>query len=69
MLVVVSWILAFDVIPSAIGWGMERAARGLHPHRDVFQLLWSRNAVGSTWERREWEYALSLARPFFIRPT
>jgi hypothetical protein len=36
---------------------------------DVFQLFWSRNSMASTWVRREWEYALSLGRPFFIRPT
>jgi TIR domain-containing protein len=36
---------------------------------DVFQLFWSRNSMASTWVRREWEYALSLGRPFFVRPT
>jgi hypothetical protein len=36
---------------------------------DVFQLFWSRNSMSSTWVRREWEYALSLGRPLFIRPT
>jgi hypothetical protein len=36
---------------------------------DVFQLFWSRNAMASPFVRREWEYALSLARPNFVRPT
>ncbi len=36
---------------------------------DVFQLFWSSNSMGSPHVRREWEYALSLGRPAFIRPT
>jgi len=36
---------------------------------DVFQLFWSRNSMFSTFVREEWEYALSLRRPHFIRPT
>jgi hypothetical protein len=36
---------------------------------DVFQLFWSRHSMRSLWVRREWEYALSLGRPSFIRPT
>ncbi len=36
---------------------------------DVFQLFWSRNSMGSTNVRQEWEYALSLHRPNFVRPT
>jgi cell division protein FtsB len=36
---------------------------------DVFQLFWSKNAMRSPYCRREWEYALSLGRPHFIRPT
>jgi chaperonin GroEL len=36
---------------------------------DVFQLFWSTNAMNSPFVRQEWEYALSLDRPFFIRPT
>lgn len=34
----------------------------------VFQLFWSRNSMYSRFVRQEWEYALSLGRPGFIRP-
>jgi hypothetical protein len=36
---------------------------------DVFQLFWSSNSMASPFVRREWEYALSLRRPNFVRPT
>jgi len=36
---------------------------------DVFQLFWSHNSMRSPWVRQEWEYALSLGRPHFVRPT
>ncbi len=36
---------------------------------DVFQLFWSSHSMGSPHVRREWEYALGLGRPAFIRPT
>src|SRR5262245_12515373 len=36
---------------------------------DVFQLFWSHNSMASPWVRQEWEYALSLGRPHFVRPT
>jgi serine/threonine protein kinase len=36
---------------------------------DVFQLFWSHNAMRSAYVQQEWEYALALARPDFIRPT
>jgi serine/threonine protein kinase len=35
---------------------------------DVFQLFWSSNSMHSPFVRREWEYALSLQRPHFVRP-
>jgi len=35
---------------------------------DVFQLFWSRNSMGSPFVRQEWEHALRLARPHFVRP-
>jgi hypothetical protein len=35
---------------------------------DVFQLFWSSNSMHSPFVRREWECALSLRRPNFIRP-
>lgn len=36
---------------------------------DVFQLFWSHNAIRSPYVEEEWQYALSLARPYFVRPT
>jgi TIR domain len=36
---------------------------------DVFQLFWSHNSMDSRWVRQEWEYALSLGRAHFVRPT
>jgi cytidyltransferase-like protein len=36
---------------------------------DVFQLFWSSNSMWSHYVRQEWERALTLARPNFIRPT
>jgi hypothetical protein len=35
---------------------------------DVFLLYWSRNSMYSPEVKKEWEYALSLDRPEFIRP-
>jgi hypothetical protein len=36
---------------------------------DIFQLFWSSNSMQSPFVQREWEYALGLGRPHFIRPT
>ena len=36
---------------------------------DILQLFWSWNALSSRFVRQEWEYALSLERANFIRPT
>ena len=36
---------------------------------DVFQLFWSSNSMRSRFVQQEWEYALSLKRSNFIRPT
>jgi len=35
---------------------------------DVFQLFWSWNALASPMVRAEWQHALALNRPFFVRP-
>jgi hypothetical protein len=35
---------------------------------DVFQLFWSTNSMASDFVRQEWEYALGLNRPSFVRP-
>jgi serine/threonine protein kinase len=42
--------------------------RQLIEEADVFQLFWSTNSMHSPFVRREWEHALSLDRPSFIRP-
>ena len=36
---------------------------------DIFQLFWSTNSMRSRFVRIEWEHALELGRPNFIRPT
>ncbi len=46
----------------------ERLAE-LVKQADVFQLVWSSNSMHSPFVRREWEYALSLNRRNFVRPT
>ena len=43
--------------------------RKLIDQADIFQLFWSRNSMHSEFVRQEWEYALSLRRPEFVRPT
>jgi hypothetical protein len=35
---------------------------------DIFQLFWSRNSMRSPYCREEWEHALALGRPLFVRP-
>lgn len=42
---------------------------GLIEKADIFQLFWSTNSMRSCFVRREWEHALALGRPNFIRPT
>jgi TIR domain len=36
---------------------------------DIFQLFWSKNSMKSQFVKDEWNYALSLNKPNFIRPT
>ncbi len=43
--------------------------RQLIKEADVFQLCWSCNSMHSPFVRREWEYALSLNREHFVRPS
>jgi serine phosphatase RsbU (regulator of sigma subunit)/actin-like ATPase involved in cell morphogenesis len=45
----------------------ERLMEMIH-EADVFQLFWSRHAMQSPFVRQEYEYAMSLKRPSFIRP-
>jgi hypothetical protein len=35
---------------------------------DIFQLFWSSNSMRSPYCRQEWEHALTLERPLFVRP-
>jgi hypothetical protein len=35
---------------------------------DVFQLFWSSNSMRSQYCQQEWEHALALRRPAFVRP-
>jgi hypothetical protein len=35
---------------------------------DIFQLFWSSNSMRSSYCREEWEHALALGRPLFVRP-
>jgi len=48
-------------------WSVE--LQRLIREADVFQLFWSANSMRSDYCRQEWEYALSLERPHFVRPT
>lgn len=56
---------------TALRSGEEWNARLLEliDEADVFQLFWSSNSMRSEYVRQEWEYAHSLARRNFIRPT
>ena len=35
---------------------------------DVFQLFWSQNSMESAFVRQEWEHALTVSKPEFVRP-
>ena len=58
-----------DVARLHSGADWDAALLRLIDEADVFQLFWSSNSMLSPYVRREWEYAISLARPYFIRPT
>jgi hypothetical protein len=57
-----------DVIDLRSGERWLPALEGMIERADVFQLFWSWNALDSEYVRREWQYALELRRPAFIRP-
>jgi hypothetical protein len=57
-----------DVIDLRSGERWEAGLESLIRDADVFQLFWSWNALASPYVRREWEYALQLNRPSFVRP-
>jgi hypothetical protein len=50
--------------------GEPRRARlaELIEEADIFQLFWSSNSMRSQYCKEEWEHALALRRPLFVRP-
>lgn len=58
-----------DVVRLRSGEDWDVELHRLIDEADVFQLFWSSNSMRSQQVRREWEYALSLHRPQFVRPT
>ena len=58
-----------DIARLRSGADWDEALLRLIDEADVFQLFWSSNSMRSPYVQREWEYAISLARPHFIRPT
>ena len=58
-----------DLARLRAGADWDEALLRLIDEADVFQLFWSYNSMRSPHVRREWEYAESLARSHFIRPT
>ncbi len=58
-----------DVTELRAGQDWQRWMRDAIYEADVFQLFWSHNSMRSEYVRQEWEYALSLGRPHFVRPT
>jgi hypothetical protein len=57
-----------DVIALRSGEIWSQRLREMIRDADVFQLFWSRHSMYSEFVRKEWEYALSLGRPHFVRP-
>jgi serine/threonine protein kinase len=58
-----------DLTELRAGQDWQRWMRDAIREADVFQLFWSHNSMRSTYVRQEWEYALSLGRQNFVRPT
>jgi hypothetical protein len=58
-----------DVRDLRAGERWSDALEALIRDADVFQLFWSSRSMRSPFVRQEWQYALSLARPNFVRPT
>jgi serine/threonine protein kinase len=58
-----------DLTELRAGQDWQRWMRDAIREADVFQLFWSHNSMHSTYVRQEWEYALSLGRQNFVRPT
>jgi pSer/pThr/pTyr-binding forkhead associated (FHA) protein/serine/threonine protein kinase len=58
-----------DWVELRSGESWETRLRGFIREADVFQLFWSWNSMRAPYVRQEWEYALSLNRKHFVRPT
>jgi len=57
-----------DVVALRSGERWRERLPELIEEADVFQLFWSSNSMRSRYCREEWEHALALGRPFFVRP-
>jgi hypothetical protein len=57
-----------DVIALRAGERWRERLPELIAEADIFQLFWSSNSIRSRYCREEWEHALSLGRPLFVRP-
>jgi hypothetical protein len=57
-----------DVLTLRAGERWDAHLLELIEDADVFQLFWSRNSMRSPHCRDEWQHALALQRPLFIRP-
>ena len=57
-----------DIVDLRSGEEWSPALENLIRQADLFQLFWSWNALDSPYVRQEWEYALSLRKPNFVRP-
>jgi hypothetical protein len=57
-----------DVVAIRAGERWRERLPELIAEADVFQLFWSSNSMRSPYCQEEWEHALSLRRPLFVRP-
>jgi hypothetical protein len=60
------YMIDVEVLRAGEQW--QRRLADLIEEADVFQLFWSHNSMRSEFVRREWEHALALGRPQFVRP-
>jgi type VI secretion system protein ImpJ len=57
-----------DVVSLRSGDVWDTRLKQLITDADIFQLFWSWNSMDSKFVRAEWEHAIGLGRPEFIRP-
>ena len=57
-----------DVVTLRAGEVWDQRLMEMIRQADIFQLFWSWNALASPLVREEWQHALSLRRPHFVRP-